>query len=575
MASLYNLKINNFRGIEKLEHTFDKNLNCIIGHGDSGKTSLLDAISFVLSPYYSLSFDDGDFNKGNISNPIEIEATLINIPDTIISKYDTHLRGVSSGRIIDNMESDDAETAETAITVKLTVNKNLEPIWELVTDRGQEPRAISAYDRGLLNIFIVNEFTDRHFNFNKGNPLYKLFNQSKSNNIDTTQTDILIDTLRETKDKIDTELDGKFLEVIKKIIEAAKLLGIDVSELNAAFDFKDILIKENKVSLHEDGVPLRLRGKGSKRLISLAIQLSIVDEPSVILIDEIEMGLESYRAQHLARILKRNYPRHQIIFTTHSRDVVVELDCENILIMRKDSHKLYNLPDTFQATVRKNPEALFAKRIIVCEGSTEIGLCRALNEYRESNDKESLACLGICLADGDGDNMTEYIFNFRTLVYDVCLFCDTDKKEFNIKKDAIRNSGATIFDCESENSIEDQIFKDLPLATIKKIIEYVIEENIMYKFSLIDSINSKIEVNKISSIENIFTEDRVDIRNALGKNSKKKSWFKNITQGTIIGEKIFDGYNDLKPETGLKKIFEGLILWIEDSNLVSEESENN
>lgn len=38
MASLYNLKINNFRGIEKLEHTFDKNLNCIIGHGDSGKT---------------------------------------------------------------------------------------------------------------------------------------------------------------------------------------------------------------------------------------------------------------------------------------------------------------------------------------------------------------------------------------------------------------------------------------------------------------------------------------------------------------------------------------------------------
>lgn len=508
MASLYNLKINNFRGIGNLEHTFDKNLNCIIGHGDSGKSSLLDAVSLVLSPYYSISFDDGDFYKCNISNPIEIEATLINIPDAIISKYDTHLRGVASGRIIDDMESDDAETAESAITVKLTVNKNLEPIWELVTDRGQEPRAISAYDRGLLNIFVVNEFTDRHFNFNKGNPLYKLFNQSKSNSIDTAQTDVLIDTLRETKDKIDLELYGKFYEVTKKIIEAAKLLGIDIPELNAAFDFKDILIKENKVSLHEDGIPLRLRGKGSKRLISLAIQLSIVDEPSVILID---------------------------------------------------------LPHTFQATVRKNPEALFAKRIIVGEGSTEIGLCRALNEYRERNEKESLACLGICIADGHGNNMTEYILNFRKLEFDVCLFCDTDNGKFNDKKQVLIDSGAIIFDCEEKKSIEDQLFKDLPFETIKNIIDFVIDENIIQRNSLIQSINSNIIGNKITSIEDIISQDRKDIRKALGVSSKNNNWFKNITKGTAIGKKIFNDYDELKPSTKLKEILDGLTSWIENN----------
>jgi predicted ATP-dependent endonuclease of OLD family len=40
MATLYNLKIKNFRGVQNL----DNGSVCVIGRGDSGKSTILEAI---------------------------------------------------------------------------------------------------------------------------------------------------------------------------------------------------------------------------------------------------------------------------------------------------------------------------------------------------------------------------------------------------------------------------------------------------------------------------------------------------------------------------------------------------
>ncbi len=63
MAKIIRLDIKNYRGIEDLSLKFEreKNLICLIGRGDSGKTTILDAISSVLSPSWNLNFYDTDF----------------------------------------------------------------------------------------------------------------------------------------------------------------------------------------------------------------------------------------------------------------------------------------------------------------------------------------------------------------------------------------------------------------------------------------------------------------------------------------------------------------------------------
>ncbi|MBI4650816.1 AAA family ATPase [Candidatus Desantisbacteria bacterium] len=128
MANIYELKINNFRGIKTFSKKFSKKFICLLGRGDSGKTTILDAISFVLSPSWNPSFLDSDFYNGDTDNPIEIEVSLLNIPEKLIKeeKYGLYIRGLDNrGEIQDELQ----EEHEKILTIKLEVKKDLEPQW--------------------------------------------------------------------------------------------------------------------------------------------------------------------------------------------------------------------------------------------------------------------------------------------------------------------------------------------------------------------------------------------------------------------------------------------------------------
>ena len=65
MPRIYSLKINNYRSIKTFEEVFgDINCVCIVGRGDSGKTTILEAIKAVLSPAWNLSFSDMELLGG-------------------------------------------------------------------------------------------------------------------------------------------------------------------------------------------------------------------------------------------------------------------------------------------------------------------------------------------------------------------------------------------------------------------------------------------------------------------------------------------------------------------------------
>ncbi len=45
MARIFELEIKNYRGIKQFSERFDKDIICLIGWGDTGKTTILEAIS--------------------------------------------------------------------------------------------------------------------------------------------------------------------------------------------------------------------------------------------------------------------------------------------------------------------------------------------------------------------------------------------------------------------------------------------------------------------------------------------------------------------------------------------------
>lgn len=568
MAVLHRLSIKNFRGIKDFDQVFGAGLTCIIGRGDSGKSTILDAINYTFSSSWGIHFNDSDFYNCDMNNPIIIEGTVTSVPEKLLSQYAAHVRGIlPNGDICDDMESPEAAELVSALTIRLTVTKDLEPSWDVVSNRGQEPMPIKSSRRALLNVYSVADFNDRHFSLNKGNPLYALYKQMTNEDVCDGENKVL-DVLRDAKREFDVSISDKFKEVIDKLKTAAKEIGVSLNEITASLDHRDIAISENKVSIHEEGVPFRLKGKGSKRLLSLAIQMSLTQSSGIILIDEIEQGLEPDRVQHLVNVLSRDKEK-QIILTTHSSNVIVEIPCDRLFIMRKGYCNLIHVGPDLQNLVREQPEAFFARKLVVCEGATEVGICRALNYYMQRINKISASCLGVRFVDGKGKKMLQYIKGFRKLGYEAALFCDSDDGDVNAKKRQLLADGVNIIDCEEGNSIEMQIYNDVPSSLAKKLLEYYYSLKINPATSrcVVDR-NTFTEVNKQLDNRMVYDVDWYDtddksVYAAIGIAAKCGSWYKRQEYACNLGEIILSEFDNISNDCCLKAEFTRLLKWIE------------
>jgi predicted ATP-dependent endonuclease of OLD family len=555
MAKIHTLSISNFRGIKSFSHTFGfSNFVCLIGRGDSGKTTILDAIALVLSQSWNISFYDTDFHEANVKEPLIIEASLYDIPANLLkeNKYGLYIRGLDRLTGVIHDEIEDHHTA--VLTIRLVVEKDLEPKWFIIDGRHNHIEIRSA-DRAALNVYLVSEYLDRHFSWNKGNPLYALLKQDE---LEREKKDIFIDAFREAKAKIDLS-DFTHLEVVEKRIKSsAQKLGIDIDNATTTIDLKDIIIRDGRICLHEDNIPFRLKGKGSKRLISIAIQMELANNGGILLVDEIEQGLEPDRVQHLANFLK-NHNTGQIFLTTHSSAVLVELAAIDLYKMVHGGAGLFKLTENLQGLVRRNPEAFFARKVLVCEGLTEMGICRAINSDRIAKKQLSAALRGIRLANGGGNTLVNYVIGLREASYPVALFCDSDVTEINDQKGALKAAGAELVDPEEGLCIEAQLFKDLPWAAVGELVNYHI------KNSDEQSVKQSVQAFLGQHLDNQWlVKDTPELRAAITKAScnKRKEWFKRTDHGEEIGRVCFK-YFSVLPECRLKIMLTALNAWFD------------
>jgi hypothetical protein len=144
------LKIKNFRGIASLCWAPTHAFCCLIGAGDSGKSTVLDAIEATLSSRW-FSFSESDFLACDTANTIQIEVTVGELSKSLKSdeRFGLYVRGwTTAGELRDEPEDGD----EPVLTVRLSVDATVEPVWDLVCDRIDSPRIISNRDRALFGL---------------------------------------------------------------------------------------------------------------------------------------------------------------------------------------------------------------------------------------------------------------------------------------------------------------------------------------------------------------------------------------------------------------------------------------
>ena len=168
------ISICNFRGIRELDWDIATDIVCLVGPGDSTKTTILDAIAAALSPNQFIGVNDADFYEGDVGKSILIEVTVTDPPMSLLleNKFGLAQRGWSAEKgVIDEPESG----SDPALTIQLRVDASLEPLWTIVKQAKQDEGSfISARDRATLQTYRVDESVNNHLGWGRSSALSAL-----------------------------------------------------------------------------------------------------------------------------------------------------------------------------------------------------------------------------------------------------------------------------------------------------------------------------------------------------------------------------------------------------------------
>ena len=525
------LSVRNFRGIRALDWPVpDQNVLCLSGRGDSTKSTILEALRRAFHPHWNLSFDDADFYLCDSANPITIAVVLGALPDAFrdLANYGHCLCGWHAKTLA--RTDDPGDDLEDALRIRLTVASDLEPVWSVIKQDADEGVPFKATDRARVAVSLIGAASDRHLTWSRGSILSQL---TRTENIGSS----LAGAARAAKAALDArrQQDLRSFDAAAKTAElTAHALGVNVAaSYKAHLDTDAINVRLAGLALHDGDLPLRRLGLGSKRMLTTGLQKQTLRAPHITLFDEVEVGLEPHRIARLLQHLKAD-ATGQYFLTTHSPVVLRELTVADLHIVHCDAGRITvpaaNAPaiaDSIQGPIRAGAEAFLAPKIVVCEGATEVGFLRGLDDHWvASAGKESFAYRGVALFDARGASKIKAIAEtLRRLRYDVAVLADSDAPDHfsDVHAQELRTAGIVVAKWADALSIEERVFNDLPWTGVMS--SFAAARGIRNDDArLLDQVSTKYGPD--FDLNFAAWSDTPQLRTALGRAAKANDWFK-------------------------------------------------
>lgn len=398
-SSILKLAIRNFRGVRELDWLPSAGMNFILGGGDSGKTTVLEAVDLLFSPSSSFNVSETDYWMRETATSFTIEAVVrigdeIDINTQPNMAYPWHWDGKEA--VAPNNDDENGEN-DAVYIFRFTANDQQETLWEIVQPDGNTIRFSVGLRRqiGLVSLpsddrndkdlrLVYGSALDRHI----GDPSLRsrIGKQVAGINLQDELSD-------EAKEAL-AALDAKFGE---KALPGGVSIGLTSSRGVSIGALVCLLAQKSE----DTQLPLSSWGAGTRRLASLEIGAANTNAPSFITVDEIERGLEPYRLrQFLADLIGQD---GQKFVTTHS-PIAIAAAPEAHLWYMDSSGRLGSLPSELVGKQQKNdPETFLSRVAVIAEGVTEVGFLNHILEL-------ALGCApldhGIRVCNGQGNDHT-------------------------------------------------------------------------------------------------------------------------------------------------------------------------
>lgn len=549
MVRIRRVEISNFRSIQSLDWVPSAGVNCLIGPGDSGKSTILDAIDLCFGARRSAPLGDTDFFQLDVTRPIVISMTLGSLPDTLknLEAYGDFLRGFDAST--KTFEDEPRASIETVLTLRLKVSSDLEPVWTLFSERSAAAgleRSLAWKDRAALSPARIGSYANTNLSWTRGSVLNRLTEERASLGAE------LANAAREARANFGTQAAAQLRASLKVVTDTASGLGIEVGTCaQALLDAHSISIGDGAIALHsEAGIPLRCLGTGSSRLLIAGLQRAAAEAATIALVDEVEHGLEPHRLIRLLHSLgaKDSTVPLQVFMTTHSPVAVRELTGNQVYVVRAGSnqHQVLEvgMADDVQSTVRADPEAFLAKSVVVCEGASEVGFARGLDQYWVGLNQLSFFALGGAYVDVGGSDPDRCYTRGTALLrlgYRVLVLVDADKGPKPETVAAFAAAGGEAITWRTGRALEDEIFLSLDDSAIHSLLQRAVE---LVEEDLVNS-HIQSQSNGKQNLNGVFGEGLTDgysipTRTLLGlaAHKGKNSWFKSVTKFEGVAKDI-------------------------------------
>jgi len=211
-----------------------------------------------------------------------------------------------------------------------------------------------------------------------------------------------------------------------------------------------------------------------------------------------------------------------------------------------------------QKAIRSYPESFLSSTVIVCEGASEVGFIRGIDECRVSSGELSLGAKGVSYIDASGGSPKSCLDKaavYLNLGYKVIAFIDSDLPISPDVLDEFKDKGGIHIAWRAGRNIEDELFLSLPDKAVDLLIERAIE------FTGIQTVDNHIRESSGHkySLEAIADERKASgayskelreiLANASGKGKRGTAWFKSISKmEEVARDVVYPNLEDMDPQ---------------------------
>jgi putative ATP-dependent endonuclease of the OLD family len=534
------LKIKRYRGIREFMWCPDPGVNCLIGPGDVGKTTILEAIATVLSAAPGRVASEHDYFDGVVGEGYAIEVLLGDLDDELLGAWpaaplwtwwaDRH-----------TVQADPDPEGEGVLCVRACGSPDLE-IEHLVIDPSEGATSLSPSKRQLFGLSTIGSAAGayRDLRMSRGSLLYR--------NVEHDQLRGLItDAVQATRDTFTPGEDvEKRLDMLSHALEEIAPGNRHLSLAMLSPRGQSLLGMIGLFEKRENPVPLANAGLGTQKLALFVLARMLAVGSPLFVLDEVESGLEPFRQRDLIVRIRETIGTHgQAFMTTHSPAVVGEMALSELARIDPPvdgALQVRPLPQDLERTLRRDPEALLSRLMVVVEGQTEFGLLEVLLRHHAQLVGMSLGALGLRLLDGNGQpEVFKLTDALRATHRQFAAFLDSEH-EHSGKREALAAAEHVAFATYTgARCLEEALARQLTPSELDVLIAAGGSDAPARKIARLQQLNQDAGVQSRKTIAELAAEEGEEqARSLFSKVANSRKWFKTRADAATVAEHLLE-----------------------------------